>query len=129
MLTAAIASFACAAPALAADQGSVEILAIAPAFCRVTSISQAPASADGNAAFGTVRRACNTVNDARITAQVSNLDSGALRLGHNEVALSASGAATLSPEQLADLSDLHLVNARPTDARAPVAVELTITPQ
>ena len=79
--------------------------------------------------FGAVRRTCNTVNDAQITAQVSNLDGGLLRLGSADIAVSASGAATLSAEQLADLSGLHLVNARSADARAPVAIEFTITPQ
>ncbi len=123
------ASFAAVAPALSADQGSVEILAIAPAFCRITSMPPTPAPVGGVADFGAARRACNTVNDAQITAQVSNLAGGLLRLGSTDIAVSASGAVTLSAAQLADLSDLHLVTAKSAGAQAPVAVEFTITPQ
>ena len=125
-LTTAIASAAVIAPAFGADQGSVEIVAIAPAFCRVTAMPRAPAPTFGFAAVG---RACNTVNDAEITAQVSNLDGAALRLGGADIAVSSAGLATFSPQQLAALSDLRVVNARRADARAPIAVELTVTPQ
>ena len=127
VMAAALVAVAAAAPASSADQGSVEIVAIAPAFCRVTATTPVPALASG--VFGTVRRTCNTVNEAQITAQVSNLDGATLRLAGADIAVSASGAATLSPAQLDGLSDLHVVNARPAAPRAPVAVELTITPQ
>jgi hypothetical protein len=129
VLAVAVTLAAAVAPAIGADQGSVEIVAIAPAFCRVTTPPPPLGSPNESAVFATARRACNTVNDAQITAKVSNLDGATLRLGPTDVAVSADGAATFSPEQLAALSDLHIVNARRTDARAPVAVELTITPQ
>jgi hypothetical protein len=115
VLPAAIATLAAAAPASSADQGSVQIIAIAPAFCRVAAMPAA--------------RACNTVNDAQVTVQVSNLDGAALQLDGANIAVSAHGAATLSAGQLAGLSGLRVVDARPADLRGPVAVELTITPQ
>jgi hypothetical protein len=125
LVVAVFASILVAAPASSADQGSVQIVAIAPAFCRVTALVNAPGLAGG--AFGRGLYACNTVNAAQITAQVSNLDGATLRLGGDDIAVSATGLATFSPQQLASLSDLHVVNGRPP-ARSPI-VELTITPQ
>jgi hypothetical protein len=124
-----IASIVPIAPAYAADQGSVQIVAIAPAFCRVMSPPRPLASPDVSPVSGTAHRACNTVNEAQITAQVSNLDGAVLRLGGANVAVSANGVVTFSAEQLAAISDLHVVNERPGEARAQIAVELTITPQ
>jgi hypothetical protein len=123
LVLAAVASLCVAAPAASADQGAVQIVAVAPAFCRVTAMPHAPTLANG--AFGV--RACNTVNEAQITARVSNLDGAALRFGSTDIAVSASGLATFSPQQLATLSDLRVVGARPA-VTAPI-VELTITPQ
>jgi hypothetical protein len=129
VMAAAIASVSAVAPAVSADQGSLEIVAIAPAFCRVSAIPRTPAATFQTVGFAAVGRACNTVNDAQITARVSNLDGATLQLGGADIAVSATGAATFSPQQLAALSNLHVVDARPGDARAQVAVELTITPQ
>jgi hypothetical protein len=117
----ASASFVGVGPAFSADQGSVQIMAIAPAFCRIAARPYGD--------VGTVGRACNTVNDARITARVSNLDGASLELDGVNIAVSANGMATLSAQQLAGLADLHVANARPVNARAPIAVELTVTPQ
>ena len=124
-LATAVGSVAVVAPANAGDQGTVEIVAIAPAFCRVTAMAHAAALVSGG--LGAALRACNTVNEAQITAQVSNLEGAVLRLGAADIAVSASGMATFTPAQLATLSDLRVVNGRAAE-RAPV-VELTITPQ
>ena len=114
-LAATTLSLAVAGSASCADQGSVQIVAIAPAVCRITATPAA--------------RACNTVNDAQVTVQVSNLDGAALQLDGANLAVSATGAATLSAAQLAGLPGLRLVDARPAELHGPVAVELTITPQ
>src|ERR1700733_15569489 len=87
VLATAVASVGAIAPAFGADQGSVGVVAIAPAFCRVTAIPRTPAPTFGFAAIG---RACNTVNDAQVTAQVSNLDGAALQLGGADIAVSSA---------------------------------------
>lgn len=125
LVMAAAVSILTVAPAASADQGAIAIVAIAPAFCRVNAISPAPIKA--SPALGTSRRACNTVNDALITLQVSNLDGAALQLDGANIAVSATGAATLSPAQLAGLSDLRVVSGR--GLRQQVAINLMITPQ
>jgi hypothetical protein len=125
VMAAALVSMAEVAPAFSADQGSVLIVAIAPALCRVTTAPRPPALT--GVTFISATRACNTVNEAQITAQVSNLDGAALRLGADDIAVSANGMATFSPAQLSMLSDLHVVNGRVAE-RAPL-LELTVTPQ
>ena len=107
---------AAAGSASGADQGSVQIVAIAPAFCRLTAAPHASAA-----------RLCNTASDVQVSVQVSNLDRAALQLDGADILVSANGVATLSPQQLAALSDLRVVNGRPAEPAA--VVELTITPQ
>ena len=125
IVMAAVVSILVVAPASSADQGSVQIVAIAPAFCRVSAA--APTLAPPSRAVDP--RACNTVNDAQITARVSNLDGAKLELDGADIAVAANGMATFSPLQLATLSELHVVGAGPVAARAPIAVELTVAPQ
>jgi hypothetical protein len=117
-LAATTLTLGAAGSASSADQGSVEIVAIAPAVCRITA---PPPASSG--------RLCNTASGVQVSVQVSNLNGAALQLDGADIAVSASGAATLSPAQLAGLSGLRLADGARGDLGPPVAVELTVTPQ
>jgi hypothetical protein len=115
------------APALGGDKGSIQIVALAPAYCRSTPASnRAPALLEGAAELGAIGRTCNMPEDPQVTARIANLNGGALEIGGQTVVVGPSGQVTLSTAQLAQAADWRLVRAAPADPGAPVTLELTI---
>jgi hypothetical protein len=115
------------APAFGGDRGSIQIVAIAPAFCHASPLSDhAPALLGGATAIGAIGRSCNMAEDVQVTAHISNLNGGALQIGGQDVVVGPNGQALLSAAQLAQAADWSLVHAAPANPDAPVTLELTI---
>jgi hypothetical protein len=119
------------APAFGGDRGSIQIVAVAPAFCHAAPLSDrvsghAPALLGGMTPIGALGRTCNMAEDVQVTAHVSNLNGGTLQIGGQNVAVGPGGQALLSAAQLAQAADWGLVHAAPADPAAPVTLELTI---
>jgi hypothetical protein len=117
-----------ASPTFSGDRGSIQIVAIAPAVCRIASSAlRSPALVGGRADIGSIRQACNTVGGAEVTAHISNLNGGTLQVGGQNIAIKPNGEVVLpagGPD--AATADWRLVNAKPADPGAPVTVELLI---
>ena len=121
-----IASSGLASPTFSGDRGSIQIVAIAPAYCRFASpASHPPTLIGGRADIGSLRQVCNTVDGAQVTAHISNLNGGTLQLDGQNVAIKPDGEVTL-PAGRPDTADWRLVGAKPADPNAPVTVELLI---
>jgi hypothetical protein len=115
-----------ASPAFGGDRGSIQIVAIAPAYCRIGSIHPTTL-VGGGADIGSVRQVCNTVGGAQVTAHISNLNGGTLQVGGRNIAVKPNGEVELPADRPdAATADWRLVNANPADPNAPVTVELLI---
>jgi hypothetical protein len=112
-------------PGYCGDRGVVQIVAIAPAYCRVPSPAS-PALIGGRAEIGRIGQACNSVAGAGLTARIDNLGGGRLQIDGRDVALNSAGEVGLSADQLARTADWRLVDAARGDADGPVTLELTI---
>jgi hypothetical protein len=117
-----------ASPTFSGDRGSIQIVAIAPASCRIASGTIRPkVLVAGGADIGSIREVCNTVGGAQVTAHISNLNGGTLQVGGRKVAVRPNGEVDLPADRSdAATADWRLVDAKPTDPNAPVTVELLI---